>query len=499
MRKKLQDYLPPILLKTYEFPLLCDTEQPEIDRLRDAADAVLDAQFISTAGETAIARYEKIFGITPMDTDTLAERRFKVLAKINAQLPFSVRRLRQQLETLCGADGYIIFKENDEQRSDLKRRIKHYLGAKKIDGLSARTLANYRSHLELFASKVTKSTAKITTDDIRGYIAFLDETRNLKDIHVQTSASHTEYEVAQYVRDRYDVKLLLVQDAGGSTGMYRASDGCLFAPEKEGVDGRPVCSVVCIKRKANVKVPKEEQKMSKKVFIGVGHGGSDSGAVGYIVEKEANLVMALACRDYLTAHGVEVRMSRTKDEEDPINEEVRECNAYNPDLAIDVHNNSGGGDGFEVYHTLNGGTGKVLAQNIEKQVIKIGQNSRGCKTRQGQRGDYYAFVRDTKCPAVICEGVFVDTKADAAQAGTKEKQQEFGIAYAKGILDTLGIKYDTSTDKPAEPTKPQDPEVQAAIEKIQTKAGLEEKTIEYLLAYKYGEQLVKKLAEAMQQ
>ena len=81
----------------------------------------------------------------------------------------------------------------------------------------------------------------------------------------------------------------------------------------------------------------------------------------------------------------------------------------------------------------------------------------------------------------------------------RKKQQEFGIAYAKGILDTLGIKYDTSTDKPAEPTKPQDPEVQAAIEKIQTKAGLEEKTIEYLLAYKYGEQLVKKLAEAMQQ
>ena len=202
-------------------------------------------------------------------------------------------------------------------------------------------------------------------------------------IHVQTSASHTELEVAQYVRDRYDVKLLLVQDAGGSTGMYRVSDGYLFAPEKEGTNGRPVCSVVCIKRKNKTAVPKEENKMSKKVFIGVGHGGSDSGAVGYIVEKEANLVMALACRDYLVAHGVEVRMSRTKDEEDPINEEVRECNAFNPDLAIDVHNNSGGGDGFEVYHTLNGGTGKVLAQNIEKQVIKIGQNSRGCKTRQG--------------------------------------------------------------------------------------------------------------------
>ncbi len=106
MRKKLQDYLPPILLKTYEFPLLCDTEQPEIDRLHDAADAVLDAQFLSTAGEYAIQRYEKIFGVVPQDTDTLDERRFKVLTRINTQLPFSVRRLRQQLATLSGEDGY---------------------------------------------------------------------------------------------------------------------------------------------------------------------------------------------------------------------------------------------------------------------------------------------------------------------------------------------------------------------------------------------------------
>lgn len=106
MRKKLNEYLPSILLKTYEFPLLCDTEQREFDRLNTAVDEVLDAQFVSTAGERGIERYEQIFSIVPQDTDTLDERRFRVLAKINAQLPFSVRRLRQQLETLCGADGY---------------------------------------------------------------------------------------------------------------------------------------------------------------------------------------------------------------------------------------------------------------------------------------------------------------------------------------------------------------------------------------------------------
>lgn len=106
MRKKLNEYLPSILLKTYEFPLLCDTEQREFDRLNTAVGEVLDAQFVSTAGERGIERYEQIFSIVPQDTDTLDERRFRVLAKINAQLPFSVRRLRQQLETLCGADGY---------------------------------------------------------------------------------------------------------------------------------------------------------------------------------------------------------------------------------------------------------------------------------------------------------------------------------------------------------------------------------------------------------
>ncbi len=180
----------------------------------------------------------------------------------------------------------------------------------------------------------------------------------------------------------------------------------------------------------------------KKVFIGVGHGGSDSGAVGVLTEKNVNLVMAKACRDVLERHSVQVLMSRTKDENDTITEEIRECNAFRPDLAIDVHNNAGGGDGFECYYHIGGGTGRALALNIEAEVKKIGQNSRGAKTRAGSGGaDYYAFIRETICPAVICEGVFVDNKTDAAQADTAKEQQAFGIAYAKGILKTLGIAY----------------------------------------------------------
>ncbi len=81
---------------------------------------------------------------------------------------------------------YIIIKDSDDQRSDLNRRIKYYLGAKRIDGLSERTLKNYKNNLEMFAERMNKSAAKITTDDIRGYIGYLAESRHLAETSLQT-------------------------------------------------------------------------------------------------------------------------------------------------------------------------------------------------------------------------------------------------------------------------------------------------------------------------
>lgn len=194
-----------------------------------------------------------------------------------------------------------------------------------------------------------------------------------------------------------------------------------------------------------------------KVYIDAGHGGSDPGAVKYIVERDVNLVMALACRDYLNANGVITKMSRTSNSTDTgINSMAREANSWGADLVISIHNNAGGGDGFEVYHTVGGGRGKTLAQNIEAEVKKIGQNSRGLKTRRDTDGtDYYGMIRLTNAPAVICEGVFVDNATDVQIADTTSEQRAFGYAYAKGILKTLGIAdkgYETGASGPAATT-----------------------------------------------
>lgn len=228
-----------------------------------------------------------------------------------------------------------------------------------------------------------------------------------------------------------------------------------------------------------------------KVFIGVGHGGSDPGAVANgLREEDLNLTTALACNEELVRHGVITLMSRTTDEEDTLKQEIAECNAFDPDLAADLHHNAGGGDGAEVYHSIVGGTGKTLAQNILGEIVKTGQNSRGVKTRKNERGtDWYGFIRQTKCPAVIVEYAFLDHAKDHEAVDTVEEQRAMGVATAKGILKTLGIEYkaeDHKTYKVVLGEYTTEAEAEAALGKIQTALAAARKELTTAAAYMAG-------------
>lgn len=166
-----------------------------------------------------------------------------------------------------------------------------------------------------------------------------------------------------------------------------------------------------------------------KVFLSAGHGGSDPGATAYgLKEKTINLNIMLACRDELKRHGVKVYTSRTKDENDPVGEEVREANKSSADVAVSFHTNAGKGDGSESYYYATSEKGKKLAQYCEEETKKIGQNSRGVKTKN------LAFTRGTKMVAVLCECAFIDNDKDNDIIDTVAEQKAFGVAYAKAIL-----------------------------------------------------------------
>lgn len=196
-----------------------------------------------------------------------------------------------------------------------------------------------------------------------------------------------------------------------------------------------------------------------KVFLSAGHGGKDPGAVANgLKEKDINLQILLTCKTELERHGVTVECSRTDDSNDPVREEAKEANASGADVAVSFHSNAGGGDGSESFYYSTNSNGKKLATLCEKYVKEIGQNSRGVKV-----GDKYYFVKNTKMTAVLCECAFVDNKTDKAIIDTVDEQKKFGVAYAKAILEYLGIEYKPVT-KPA--TKP-DTQKPTVLYKIQ--------------------------------
>lgn len=173
-----------------------------------------------------------------------------------------------------------------------------------------------------------------------------------------------------------------------------------------------------------------------KVFLSAGHGGSDPGAVAYnMQEKNINLAIMLSCNEVLCRHGIKTILSRTKDENDPVSEEVKEANISKADLAVSFHVNAGGGDGFEAFYYKGNEKGKRLALLCEKYVKQIGQNSRGIKTNN------LKFTRDTNMTAVLVESFFVDNDTDNNIGDTVNELKAFGVAYAKAILEYLGVTY----------------------------------------------------------
>ena len=172
-------------------------------------------------------------------------------------------------------------------------------------------------------------------------------------------------------------------------------------------------------------------------------GGPDPGAVANgLKEKDLALVTALKCKEVLEAAGVTVGISRKVDEEDRLADEIAEANSFSPDIAIEVHYNAGGGDGFEVYVQTNtyAAKSKELAADIEAKVKTLGQNSRGIKTKLNNSGtDWFGWLRQVRCPAVLLEGAFVDSK-DHQIVDTIEEQEAMGTAYALGVLEYLKIK-----------------------------------------------------------
>lgn len=102
------DYLPPYMQEYLEIKAIMEAEQPEFNALWSAVEKTFADQYILDATEYGVMRWESMLNISPKATETLDERKFRILARLNQELPYTLTKLKELLTVLCGADGFSI-------------------------------------------------------------------------------------------------------------------------------------------------------------------------------------------------------------------------------------------------------------------------------------------------------------------------------------------------------------------------------------------------------
>ena len=294
-----------------------------------------------------------------------------------------------------------------------------------------------------------------------------------------------------------------------------------------------------------------------KILLIAGHGGSpyDSGAVGCgYTEAVETRRMATAVAPLLRNYGFEVVMYDQKNDAYKVLKNGGSLPLSGVGYVIELHLNAAANDpkgngkttGVEVLvHT--GETGITVEQAICRRIAALGFTSRGVK----RRGDLLVMntVHRKGISHALIETCFVDDADDMKLY--KAKFYDIAHAIADGVAEGFGktvqkeddevvekktvcidgknytcdvikkegsnyvqladlaqagygVTYDAKTKVPgivAPMTRPGDiavdEETQQALEAVQRAAGLTAETMVYLMQYRYGDDLVKKLAAAV--
>lgn len=200
--------------------------------------------------------------------------------------------------------------------------------------------------------------------------------------------------------------------------------------------------------------------MAKKVAVCAGHGGNNSTPGKRTPDGEYewnfNDKVIRAGIALLEANGVEVlRTDDASGKTDvPLNTRTQKANDWGADVYWSSHHNAltgkwiDGGLGIETY-TQNGNRKEAerLASIVHPKYVKaMGLRDRGLKKAN------FAITRQTKMPAILTEGGFMDSKVDIVAMRDEKKLKAQGEAIAEGILEYLGIK--KTANAPTETTKP---------------------------------------------
>lgn len=266
-----------------------------------------------------------------------------------------------------------------------------------------------------------------------------------------------------------------------------------IADEKAELEGKPSGGEAS-KPVAEVKpMPRRERPL---VLVDAGHGGGDGGAVwNGIIEKNLALTLATQLKEQLRKLGVDVVMTRSKDEFLSLEKRAELAEELKVDALVSLHLNSAGDEagvrGIETYYSTNKSLravrsmqaalqltstvglkdrrGEKLAAAVQRMAVQAtGAVNRGTKERA------YTVVHGAYCPSILVECGFISNPAEADRLKTKAYQIRLTSGIAKGVVAFLhgqeldpmrGIELPVAAE--AVPVQPG-----PAMEQTQGKAGL---------------------------
>ena len=211
-------------------------------------------------------------------------------------------------------------------------------------------------------------------------------------------------------------------------------------------------------------------RSEKTVVICAGHDATHTGASGNgLKEEELTFKVAQYCKQALEQYqGVTVYMDRDsisckypgQSTSYCLNQRIKDAAALGATVFVDIHFNTGGGTGAEVYYpnkSYNEGIhqdGQNLANKILSELSALGLTNRGAKIKDGTTGetdsngnkdDYFTtnyLSKQYGMTGVIVEHAFLDSASDAAKLKDENFLKKLGEADAAGIAATYGLSKD---------------------------------------------------------
>ncbi|AFZ68456.1 N-acetylmuramoyl-L-alanine amidase [Deinococcus peraridilitoris DSM 19664] len=180
-----------------------------------------------------------------------------------------------------------------------------------------------------------------------------------------------------------------------------------------------------------------------RIVLDPGHGGTDPGAIGTVIEKQVALDVALRVRALLQAAGAQVTMTRDRDSQLSSNKSsdlaMRGGMGQAPNnVLVSIHVNAMDknavmrGYGVETWWYPNAAGSGGLAASLQAQVIRFsGAYSQGLKSTS------LAVLRNSKIPSALVEIGYTSHPVDGQNLLSSNYLDRVAAGIAWGIRDYL--------------------------------------------------------------